>query len=62
MCYKDKENSQEGLIIELHLQAMFYALKIVQLVSVVIDKHITSLNAINAIVNKCKLCWENEKL
>lgn len=41
---------------------MFYALKIVQLVSVVIDKHITSLNVINPIVNKCKLCWENEKL
>jgi hypothetical protein len=41
---------------------MFYALKIVQLVSIVIDKHITSLNIINAIVNKCKLCWENDKL
>jgi hypothetical protein len=51
-CFKDKESRQEGMTNELCLQITFDAIGNVQLMIIVIDKHMTSLNVINAILNK----------
>jgi len=51
-CFKDKKSSQEGMTNELCFQIMFDAIGDVQLMIIVIDKHMTSLNVINAILNK----------
>jgi hypothetical protein len=45
-CFKNEESSQEGMTNELCLQITFDAKKDVQLMIIVIDKHMTSLNVI----------------
>jgi hypothetical protein len=51
-CFKDKESSQKGMTNELCFQITFDAIGDVQLMIIVIDKQMTSLNVINAILNK----------
>ncbi len=51
-CFKNKESRQEGMTNELCLQITLDAIGDVQLMIIVIDKHMTSLNVINAILNK----------
>jgi hypothetical protein len=51
-CFKDKVSSQEGMTNEFCFQITFNAIGDFQLMIIVINKQMTSLNVINAILNK----------
>jgi Zn-finger domain-containing protein len=51
-CFNNKESTQERMTNELCLQITLDAIGDVQLMIIVIDKQMTSLNAINAFLNK----------
>ena len=60
---REQGQSHEGIALELALTAVFASIGNVRPSAILIDKHRTSLNAINEVVGKDLYCWrvENEQ-
>ena len=59
-CSKDTGSRQEGITLELCLKVVFEAIGNVKPTCIVIDKHKTSLLAIQKVVDEDKYCWRDE--
>jgi hypothetical protein len=57
MLCKDKKQWHEGIAIELALTSVFASIGKVRPSAIVIDKHKTSLNSINEVIDKDAHCW-----
>jgi hypothetical protein len=57
LCSKDKKQRHEGIAIKLALTAVFASIGKVRPSAIVIDKHKTSLNSINKVIDKDAHCW-----
>ena len=62
LCSKDTSSKQEGITLELCLKVVFEAIGNVRPTCIVIDKHKTSLLAIQKVVDEDKYCWRDELL
>ena len=60
LCSKDTGSRQEGIALELCLKVVFEAIGNVRPTCIVIDKHKTSMLAIQKVVDEDKYCWRNE--
>jgi hypothetical protein len=60
LCSKDTGSRQEGIALELYLKVVFEAIGNVRPTCIVIDKHKTSLLAIQKVVGEDKYCWKDE--
>ena len=57
LCSNDVKEGHEGIALELALTHAFQSIGEVWPLAIVIDKHMTSLNAINNVVNNDSHCW-----
>jgi hypothetical protein len=57
LCSKDKKQGHEGIAIELVLISVSTFIGKERSSAIVIDKHKTSLNSINEVIDKDAHCW-----
>ena len=62
LCSKDKGQGHQGIAIEIALECVFKNMGSVRPSAILIDKDMTSLNAITTIVSNDPFCWKNQQI